>query len=121
GQKAPIRALDDLLASGLAIRVATVPSPYDPDSFIKSQGSQAFRELIDRADGFFDFYLNYLCTVNDTSTDKGRLAVLRGMSEAVHKTNNLVLEDKYAQKTALRLAVAPAAVRAEFKKLDSHK
>ena len=40
GQKAAIRALDDLLASGLAIRVATVPSPHDPDSFIKSQGTK---------------------------------------------------------------------------------
>jgi hypothetical protein len=42
--------------------------------------------------------------------------VLKRNVRAVHKTNNLVLEDKYAQKTALRLAVAPAAVRAEFKK-----
>ncbi len=39
------------------------------------------------------------------------------MAEAVHKTGNVVLIDKYAQKTALRLGVAPDAVRAEFKKL----
>ena len=34
GQAAAVRVLDSLLASGLAIRVATVPAPHDPDSFI---------------------------------------------------------------------------------------
>lgn len=38
------------------------------------------------------------------------------MAEAVLKTGNGVLVDKYAQKTALRLGVSPEAVRAEFKK-----
>src|SRR6267378_506415 len=116
GQDAAVRALDHLLASGLAIRVATVPTPHDPDSFIKESGGDAFRQLIERAEGFFDFYLNHLCATNEVTTDKGRLAVLREMAEAVHKTNNGVLIDKYAQKTALRLGVQPDAVRSEFKK-----
>jgi DNA primase len=116
GQNAAVRALDSLLASGLAIRVATVPAPHDPDSFIKANGGLAFKQLIDRAEGFFDYYLARLCATNETDTDKGRLAVLRAMAEAVHKTGNVVLIDTYAQKTALRLGVAPEAVRAEFKK-----
>src|SRR5207245_235656 len=35
GQNAAVRALDHLLASGLAVRVAVVPAPHDPDSLIK--------------------------------------------------------------------------------------
>jgi DNA primase len=116
GQNAAVRALDSLLASGLAIRVANVPSPHDPDSFIKANGGLAFKQLMDRAEGFFDYYLGRLCATNETDTDKGRLAVLRAMAEAVHKTGNVVLIDTYAQKTALRLGVAPEAVRMEFKK-----
>ena len=69
------------------------------------------------ADGFFDYLLKRLCTTNDVTTDKGRLAVLRDMAEAVLKTGNVVLIDKYAQKTALRLGVSPDAVRAEFKRI----
>src|ERR1700748_462592 len=103
GQNAAVRSLDSLLASGLAIRVAVVPAPHDPDSFIKEFGGEAFKQLIEKAEGFFDYYLNRLCATNDLTTDKGRLEVLRAMAEAVHKTGNLVLVDKYAQKTALRL------------------
>jgi DNA primase len=116
GQNAAVRSLDSLLASGLAIRVAVVPAPHDPDSFIKEFGAEAFRKLVEGADGFFDYLLNRLCATNEVTTDKGRLAVLRGMAEAVRKTGNVVQIDKYAQKTALRLGVSPDAMRAEFKK-----
>lgn len=119
GQNASVRALDHLLASGLAVRVAVVPAPHDPDSFIKATSGEAFRELIENAEGFFDYYLNRLCATNEVSSDKGRLALVRAMAEAVHKTGNAVLIDKYAQKTALRLGVSPEAVRAEFKKNPS--
>jgi len=117
GQNAAVRSLDHLLASGLAVRVAIVPAPHDPDSFIKANGGEAFRKLVENAEGFFDYYLNRLCGQNDPAADKGRLAILRAMAEAVHKTGNVVLIDTYAQKTALRLGVSPEAMRAEFKKI----
>ncbi len=121
GQNAAVRSLDSLLASGLAIRVAVVPSPHDPDSFIKESGGAAFQALIEKAEGFFDYYLNRLCETNDVRSDKGRLAVLQAMAEAVHKTGNVVLVDTYAQKTALRLGVSPEAMRTEFKKAGRSK
>ncbi len=116
GQNAAVRSLDSLLASGVAIRVAVVPAPHDPDSFIKEKGGAAFRELIDRAEGFFDFFLGRLCRQNEVNTDKGRLTILEEMAAAVHKTGNGVLVDTYAQKAALRLGVSPESVRAEFRK-----
>ena len=119
GQNAAVRSLDHLLASGLAVRVAVVPAPHDPDSFIKANGGEAFRKLVESAEGFFDYYLNRLCKLDDANSDKGRNAILRGMAEAVHKTGNAVLIDTYAQKTALRLGVSPEAVRAEFSKVRS--
>jgi DNA primase len=116
GQNAAVRSLDHLLASGMAVRVAVVPAPHDPDSFIKAFGGEKFRELINGARGFFDYYLERLCKQNDQAGDKGRLTILRSMAEAVHKTGSAVLIDTYAQKTALRLGVSPESVRAEFGK-----
>jgi len=121
GQNAIVRSLDHLLASGLAVRVAVVPRPHDPDSFIKANGAEVFRKLIEGAEGFFDYYLNRLCATNDAATDKGRQAILQGMAEAVYKTGNNVLIDKFAQKTALRLGVSVEAVRTDFKKLSRAK
>ncbi len=68
GQDAAVRSLDHLLASGLAVRVAVVPAPHDPDTFIKANGGEALRKLIGNAEGFFDYFLNRLCSRNDTTT-----------------------------------------------------
>src|SRR5487761_2313888 len=105
GQNAAVRSLDSLLASGLAVRVAVVPPPHDPDSFIKERGGEAFRVLIGQAAGFFDYYLSRLCRLHDPATDKGRFTVLQEMGTAAFKTANAVLIDTVAQKTALRLGV----------------
>jgi len=116
GRDAVIRALDPLLAAGLAIRVASIPPPDDPDSWIRAHGAESFQALLNRAQGIFDFYLQGLCSENDTASDRGRLVVLRSMGEAVHKTANAVLIDTYAQRTAQRLGVDVQSVRAEFRK-----
>jgi DNA primase len=116
GQNAIVRALDHLLAAELAVRVAVVPAPHDPDSFIKANGGEAFKHLVEDAEGFFDYLLKRLCATNDATTDKGLLAVLRGMADALHKTGNSVLIDTHAQKTALQLGVSVDAVRKEFSK-----
>src|SRR5579863_981196 len=116
GQNAAVRSLDSLLASGVAVRVAVIPAPHDPDSFIKQHGGEAFKQLLEKAEGFFDYYLNRLCATNDVTTDIGRLTIIHDMAEAIHKTVNSVLVDKYAQKTALRLGVSPESMRIEFQK-----
>lgn len=117
GQKAAVRVLDDLLGSGLAIRVATVPAPHDPDSFIKEFGAHAFEKLISDAEGFFDFYLKRLAALNDVTTDKGQQEVVRAMAEAVGKTGDPFLIDRYARKTAALMGVNTLNAVQGFKKI----
>ena len=116
GWNATIRSLDSFLEVGLSMLIAVVPPPHDPDSYIKEQGGEAFRQLIKNGEPFFDFYLKRLCLTNDAATDRGRVAVVHDMREALQKTGSAVLLDTYAQKTAHRLGVDPESVRAEFKK-----
>lgn len=116
GQNAALRALDDLIASGLAIRVATLPAPHDPDSLIREQGAEAFRTLIEQAPGFFDHLLTHLCRENDLRTDRGRSAIIQGMGAAVTKTRDAVLLETMASRTAQLLGTSMEAVRREFLK-----
>ena len=53
GQKAAVRSLDHLLASGLAVRVALGAGPGRPRQFHQGRGGEAFQQLIDRGGGFF--------------------------------------------------------------------
>jgi DNA primase len=117
GQNASVRALDHLLASGLAVRVAVVPAPHDPDSFIKANGGEALRTLVESAEGFFDYYLKRLCETNDVKTDKGRTIVVRLMLEALQKTGNRVVFDKYAHDLTFKLGLSFKSIVDEFQKV----
>lgn len=117
GQKAAVRALDDLIHSGLAIRVASMPPPHDPDSFVKEFGAEAFNDLIFKSVGFFDFYLDLVCKQNDIRADRGQKEVARAMSVALEKANDPILFERYARKTAARLGADPVQAINAFKKL----
>jgi len=122
GQQAAIRAHDSLFSSGIAVRVAVLPGKHDPDSFIREQGPEAFRALLDGSREFFEFYLDHLCTVRDPATDRGQMGIVREMASMLRKTGDSVMIDKYAQKTGMKLAahtgfsISPQAVRTEFSK-----
>ena len=122
GQKATARILDELVGSGLTIRVITIPAPHDPDSYIRDHGGDAFRQLVQNARDFFEFYLDFLARLNDARSDRGQLAIIEAMAVALLKTESEALVDRYAQKTSMALAAfggvapSPDAVRAEFHK-----
>lgn len=121
GRRAASHAFDELIASGISFRVASIPPPDDPDSYIKKFGRDAFAKLIREADDFFDFYLKSLCSQHDVRTDRGRVKVTQLMGEVLQPIYKDVIIDTYAQKTALRLGVAVEAIRADFKRTSARK
>lgn len=116
GKNAAERSFENLIENGLNVRVASVPSPHDPDSFIREHGGEAFRELIRKAPGYYDFLLDRLCAENDTTSDRGRMVVVKAMAAALSKARNQVVNDTYTRKTALLVGVSADAVRQEFRK-----
>lgn len=119
GQNAVRRSANDLLRFGLAVRVAALPSPHDPDSFFREKSAAAFQKIIEQSPGYFDYLLESLCRTHDAQSDRGRNEIVRSMGLAVNQTGNAVTIDDYAQKTSLRLGVSQEAVRIEFSKAVS--
>ncbi len=119
GQEATIRAAPILFSNNIAVRVAVVPDPDDPDSFIKNYGAEKFRGIIHNAHGFYDFFLERLFRLNNPSTDKGKIVIIREFGIALKNSNNAVLIDTYKNKLAGRLAVNPVALEEELRKLPA--
>lgn len=119
GKSAVRRSANDLFRFGLAVRVAPLPSPHDPDSFLREKGAVTFQKIIEQSPGYFDYLLESLCRVHDAQSDRGRNEIVRSMGLAVNQTRNAVTIDDYAQKTSLRLGVSADAVRSEFSKAVS--
>lgn len=65
GNKAVESAFLTLAGDGIAVKVVSMPEGEDPDSFIKANGVDAFRTLLDRAGSFFDFRLRLAGDLSD--------------------------------------------------------
>jgi DNA primase len=49
GQRAMLRALEVVLPAGLRVRAAALPGGVDPDDFLRREGAEALRRLVDQA------------------------------------------------------------------------
>ena len=105
GQGAAVRSVDELLAAGLVVRVATMPAGHDPDSLVRDEGPDKLRAVIEAARPFFEFHLDYLCTRHDPQSDTGKVQISRGLAESLAKVSNAVLRASYLQRSAARLGV----------------
>lgn len=117
GRNAAERSFESLAQAGVAVRVAQVPEPHDPDSFIREHGGDSFREIIHGAVGYFDFLLERLCVENDPDSDRGRVAIIRGMLSSLQISQSRSLIEDYMRKTANRIRVPDEALRQDFKRL----
>jgi DNA primase len=122
GKKAAARAYDEVLKAGMPFRIASIPPPDDPDSFMNKFGREALLDIIVRAEEFHEFYLRYLCSNHKMETMAGADSIVRAMAEAASKISSedaslqIFHIEKYAQKTAQRLGVSVDAIRSAFDK-----
>ncbi len=106
GQKAAERSLPALLATGLAVRVATMPPGEDPDSLIRGQGVDAYRARISAAKDFFDFQMDALAGGPDFATPRGRMLAARKMAESISRISDPVLRETVMNRVTMRLELS---------------
>lgn len=117
GTAAALRGLAVFLQKNFEVRVVILPPGEDPDSYIRSRGPAAFKRLIAESISLIDFKLDRLCRVNDLTSDRGRLAVVREMLDTISLIESAVLKETYAKKLAARLDVSPGAIWEEYRKI----
>ena len=77
GQRATLRALSIVSATGARARVLIVPDGKDPDEFVRKHGGDAFRALADKALPLGEFQIRYALKNNDIRSLDGKNRALR--------------------------------------------
>jgi DNA primase len=96
-----------LLSANLAVRVATMPPGEDPDSLIRSQGADAFRDRITTARDYFDFQIDRETGRPEFASPRGRLAAARKLASSVSLLSDPVLRATVMNQAAMRLEISP--------------
>ncbi len=90
-------------------RVAQMPAGVDPDDFVRAQGAQAFRALVEGARPMLDHLIQQAA---DDATIPGKADTARRVVEVLAKVRNPLVRDLYMRELAAKLRVpVPQVVR----------
>ena len=90
GQKAARRSLDVLVEEGLKAHVVELPEGHDPDTFLKAEGSEAYRHALDEAPPGMEWLIRRSAAENDTRTPAGKAAYLNALLPSLRRIESAV-------------------------------
>jgi DNA primase len=114
GQAATERSLAVLLEQGIDVRVLALPPsnnrPADPDTFIREQGAEAYRKLLEEAPAYVD-YLIARARQMDLTTGEGKLRAVNFLMPHVQRIPNRLLRSEWATRIAQQLRIEEPVLR----------
>ena len=112
GQKAMLRGIDVLEASGIEPKVIKIPEGRDPDEYVQAYGAEAFMLLKDSAMTSSMFKLEYMAAKYDFSTPDGREKYAREACSFIAGLEPIERE-RYIKLVSERSGMAPDTLRAQ--------
>lgn len=110
GQKAAKRAIDILRPTGLNIRVVAVPDGKDPDEFIKKNGADRFKLVLQKSASDVEYKLLDIAKQYDISSAAGKSEFLAEAAKLLATLENKIEIDVYAGKLAKDSGVQKTSV-----------
>lgn len=105
------KAFRVLSEEGIPVRIARMPAGDDPDSFIKKNGPEAFRELLASAVGFFDFKIDGAQAGNRLADLQQRSAFARECASLLAAVPDPVSREDMINHVATRLRTGAPELR----------
>src|SRR5215469_8364317 len=110
GQMATERSLGMLLEKEFEVRVLVLPGGADPDKFLREEGRDRYRKLLEQAPPYLD-YLIARARQMDRSTARGKLASINFLMPHLQRIPNRLLRSEWATRIASELRVDEPVLR----------
>lgn len=121
GEIATLRSLDIFVEEGINVKVAALPSGFDPDLFVRKNGIESFKKLIQTSKNLFDYKLNVLKSRYNYHQIEERAAIAEEMLITINKFNNAILKSNYIKKLSEELDIKEEALLAELGKIKDYR
>jgi DNA primase len=107
GQRAASKIIPMFVEADVDGRLARMPTGIDPDDFVRQNGADAFRRLVDGARSMIDQFIQNAAA---EPTIEGKVSTLEAVAELLVKVRNPTKRDLYAQQLAGVLRLSPQQV-----------
>src|SRR5712691_9568725 len=115
GQAATERSIVLLLEQGFDVCVLALPGQADPDKFIREQGAEVYRKLLESAPEYVDYLIGRARQM-DLSTGEGKLRAVNFLMPYVQRIPNRLLRSEWATRIAQQLRVDEPVLRESLRR-----
>ncbi len=119
GQKAASKALRVLSDAGVDVRVVKVPGSKDPDEYIKTFGSDKFRDVLNDAKIEFEYKMENVLSKYDTNLPQDKIKVLSILENEISAVYSQAERDIYIQMLAKKLDADPKSIKADVLRISA--
>lgn len=113
GQNATERGLEVLNRLGCRVKVLQIPDGKDPDEFIRKNGPEKFKMLIDRAISLLEYKIGVLKKTYPQDTEEGKLSFLNGVADLLTEVENFMEREIIIRKISENYGISADALHAE--------
>lgn len=116
GERAALRSLDILAAAGMRVRVLLLPRGHDPDSCVKQEGAEGFRQRMDQAVPLTEFRLKLALRGQRVDTVEGRARAVEAILPVLAQVVSAVELEGYVRRLSRALEVSEQALWADLER-----
>jgi len=117
GKEAIKKSIQLMQNTGLNVRVITIPDGKDPDEFIRKNGAERFRALLEGAVSDIEYKLLLAADGIDLNADDGRLKYLSKAAEVIASNHDVMTRDIYIGRLCDKYGVSRTALTAKVDEL----
>lgn len=115
GKKATDKIMRLVGETGLPVKIVRVPDGKDPDEFVKKNGGEAFRRLIDGAGGDLEYLLLSAREGFNLETSDGVRRYLNRAAEILADSKDLIARDLYAGRLSAAYGISKDTIMQAIK------
>lgn len=116
GKGAALKSLPLFLNEGFSAKVMVLPEGEDPDSFLRQNGLDAFRALLEKSLPVFDFYLDSKLSPETESIEQ-KVAVMKEILPLLAELGSEAQRSLYIRRLSGKTSISSAVIRAELDNL----
>lgn len=113
GQKAAMRAIKMLSDVGLDVTILKVPGAKDPDEYIKTNGAERFKRLLESSKSKFDYNMENILSKYDLNISADKIKATRDLVKLISETYSSAERDIYIQVVAKTMGLDPKSIKGD--------
>jgi len=120
GSGATLRGLDIALENGMDVHIVELPEGHDPDSFIRGEGREAFREHLEKRRSFIEYKARRLLAKGPESGPEQKASAVRSIVQSIGKIPDELKRNFFIKDVAQKFDLYESVLHRELEKWAPH-